>query len=107
MIEAKELCKTFKDRKRGLVNAVDHVSFACKPGEVFGLLGPNGAGKTTTLRLLSTALKPTSGTAIINGADVITEPQRVREQIGFLSGNTGLYGRLTARERSDATSIGV
>jgi sodium transport system ATP-binding protein len=98
MIQARDLSKTFKDRKRGAVKAVDGVSFECKSGEVFGLLGPNGAGKTTTLRMLSTSLKPTSGTATINGIDVAKEPEKVRSQIGFLSGNTGLYGRLSARE---------
>lgn len=98
MIETKDLCKNFKDRKRGTVKAVDHVSFSCKKGEIYGLLGPNGAGKTTTLRIISTALKPSSGTAVINGTDVVADPQKVRQQIGFLSGNTGLYGRLTARE---------
>ncbi len=98
MIETRDLCKNFKDKKRGTVKAVDNVTFSCKPGEVFGLLGPNGAGKTTTLRIISTALRPSSGTALINGIDVSKDPQKVREQIGFLSGNTGLYGRLTARE---------
>lgn len=98
MIEAKALTKIFKDKKRGKVRAVDNISFNCKEGEVFGLLGPNGAGKTTTLRMLSTAIKPSSGTAVIEGADVVKEPQQVRQIIGFLSGNTGLYGRLTARE---------
>ncbi len=98
MIETRDLCKIFKDKKRGQVRAVDNVNLRCKAGEVFGLLGPNGAGKTTTLRIISTALRPTSGTALINGADVAKDPQKVREQIGFLSGNTGLYGRLTARE---------
>jgi sodium transport system ATP-binding protein len=98
MIQAQQLTKVFKDKKRGLVRAVDQVSFTCRPGEVYGLLGPNGAGKTTTLRMLSTAIKPTSGTAMINGVDVTSEPQRVRSQIGFLSGNTGLYGRLSPRE---------
>ncbi len=98
MIEAKNLTKIFKDKKRGEVRAVDDVSFSCKKGEVFGLLGPNGAGKTTTLRMLSTAIRPTSGTALIEGADIVKEPQKVRHVTGFLSGNTGLYGRLTARE---------
>lgn len=98
MIEAKNLVKIFRDKKRGEIRAVDDISFACKEGEVFGLLGPNGAGKTTTLRMLSTALRPTSGTAVISGSDIIKEPQMVRRHIGFLSGNTGLYGRLTARE---------
>jgi len=98
MIEAKNLTKIFKDKKRGEIRAVDDVSFECKPGEIFGLLGPNGAGKTTTLRMLSTALVPTSGTAVIDGIDVAQNPKEVRSHIGFLSGNTGLYGRLTARE---------
>ena len=98
MIQAKELTKIFKDKKRGDVLAVDKVSFTCKPGEVYGLLGPNGAGKTTTLRMLSTALKPTSGTALINDIEVAADPQKVRSQIGFLAGNTGLYGRLSPRE---------
>jgi sodium transport system ATP-binding protein len=98
MIQADNLTKIFKDKKRGEVKAVDQVSFTCEPGVVYGLLGPNGAGKTTTLRMLSTALKPTSGTAVINGVDVTKEPQKVRSQIGFLSGNTGLYGRLSPRE---------
>lgn len=98
MIEAKELTKIFSDKKRGRVVAVDRVSFTCSPGAVYGLLGPNGAGKTTTLRMLSTALRPSSGTALINGLDVIREPQKVRSLIGFLSGNTGLYGRLSVRE---------
>jgi len=98
MIETKSLGKVFKDKKRGQVKAVDDLSFACQSGEIFGLLGPNGAGKTTTLRMLSTALAPSSGTAVINGADIVREPQKVRQTIGFLSGTTGLYGRLTARE---------
>ncbi|UCD94803.1 MAG: ATP-binding cassette domain-containing protein [Candidatus Zixiibacteriota bacterium] len=98
MIIADGLTKVFRDRKRGEVRAADGVSFTCQPGEVYGLLGPNGAGKTTTLRMLSTALRPTSGTASVNGLDVVKEPQRVRSQIGFLSGNTGLYARLSPKE---------
>jgi sodium transport system ATP-binding protein len=98
MIQVQELSKTFSDPKRGTRNAVDRVSFEVLAGEVFGLLGPNGAGKTTTLRLIGTLLKPTSGTAIVNGFDVNREPEKVREQIGFLSGDMGLYARLTPRE---------
>jgi sodium transport system ATP-binding protein len=98
MIQVQELSKTFSDPKRGTRNAVDRVSFEVGAGEVFGLLGPNGAGKTTTLRLIGTLLKPTGGTAIINGFDVNREPGKVREQIGFLSGDMGLYARLTPRE---------
>ncbi len=98
MIEARSLRKVFRDKKRGDVVAVDDVSFRCEAGEVFGLLGPNGAGKTTTLRILSTALKPTAGTIEVDGVDVARDPAEVRRRIGFLSGNTGLYSRLTPRE---------
>jgi sodium transport system ATP-binding protein len=92
------LAKTFADHKGGEVRAVAGVSFACREGEVYGLLGLNGAGKTTTLRMLSTVLTPTAGTATVNGHDIQAAPQSVRESIGFLSGTTGLYPRLTAEE---------
>jgi sodium transport system ATP-binding protein len=98
MIEVCELSKTFQVKKRGEVRAVDGVSFDCRPGEIFGLLGPNGAGKTTTLRMLATILTPTSGRATVAGHDVTREPERVRQQIGFLTGSAGLYERLTPRE---------
>ena len=79
-------------------NAVRDVSFSCGAGQVLGLLGPNGAGKTTSLRMLSTALQPTSGKIMINGDDVIAEPLSMRKRIGFLSGSTSLYHRLTVKE---------
>lgn len=79
-------------------HSVRDVSFQCGKGEVLGLLGPNGAGKTTTLRILSTALQPDAGQVTIGGADVLKKPVQARKQIGFLSSNTGLYGRLTAYE---------
>lgn len=79
-------------------HSVKHVSLRCEKGEVLGLLGPNGAGKTTTLRLLSTALQPDAGNILINGVDVVQDPVSARKKIGFLSGSTGLYGRLTGRE---------
>ena len=78
--------------------AVRNVSFRAETGTILGLLGPNGAGKTTLLRMLSTALKPSNGTAKFDGVDVVKNPLEVRKRIGFLSDNTGLYGRLTARE---------
>jgi len=78
--------------------AVDNVSIECKPGKIFGLLGLNGAGKTTLMRLLSTVLKPTSGTAKVNGFDILTQSQEVKSNIGFLSSDTALYSRLTAEE---------
>jgi sodium transport system ATP-binding protein len=98
VIPVQELSKAFSDPKRGTRLAADRVTFDVRAGEVFGLLGPNGAGKTTTLRLLGTLLKPSSGTAVINGFDINKEPGKVREQIGFLSGDMGLYARLTPRE---------
>ena len=98
MIEARNLTKTFKDKKRGLIKAVDDVSFTCRPGQVYGLLGANGAGKTTTLRLLATLLQPTSGSATLAGHDATTAGAQVRANVGFLAASTALYGRLTARE---------
>lgn len=98
MIEIENLTKVYKDKKRGRVVAVDDVSFVCRPGEVYGLLGPNGAGKTTALRILSTALKPTSGGGRLMGLDIVKQAGEVRRRVGFLAANTGLYGRLTPRE---------
>jgi sodium transport system ATP-binding protein len=94
MIDIINISKSFKN-----VHAVDSISFSVKPGEIIGLLGENGAGKTTTLRMLATMLKPTSGTAKIDGYDILTEGDKVRSQIGILfGGEVGLYDRLTARE---------
>ena len=98
MIEARELTKIFRDKKRGEIRAVDRVSFRCEPGKIFGLLGANGAGKTTCLRVLATILRPSAGAATVGGHDVMTQPEKVRASIGFLSTGTALYGRLTARE---------
>ena len=98
MIHVEELTKDFADLRRGSVAALDGVSFDVHPGEIFGLLGPNGAGKTTCLRVLGTVLKPTSGRAVVAGYDVTTHPEEVRAQIGFMSGNTGIYDRMTAWE---------
>lgn len=98
MIEAVNLTKTFKDKKRGVVRAVDDVSFRCEPGQIYGLLGANGAGKTTALRMIATLLKPASGSATVAGHDVVKEGAQVRAAVGFLAASTALYGRLTARE---------
>jgi len=99
LIRVEGLTKVFPDHRGGEgVRAVDDVSFACREGEVFGLLGLNGAGKTTTLRMLSTVLTPTAGTARIAGHDIREDARAVRHSIGFLSGTTGLYHRLTAEE---------
>jgi len=98
LVVATGLTKIYGGGRKQDTLAGDNVSFTCSEGEVFGLLGPNGAGKTTTLRMLSTVISPTSGTARIAGHDVVREPGLVRAAIGFLSGNTGLYPRLTPRE---------
>jgi sodium transport system ATP-binding protein len=98
MIEVVNLRKSFRDLRRGLVHAVEDVSFEARPGEIFGLLGPNGAGKTTTMRILCTVLRPTGGSARIAGYDVATEPGEVRRHIGFMSANTAVYDRMTAWE---------
>ncbi len=98
MIEARGLVKDFQDKKRGKIRAVDHVSFTCKPGQIYGLLGANGAGKTTTLRMLATILEPSDGTAVVCGHDVIDDPEKVRACVGFLSTATALYPRLSSEE---------
>jgi sodium transport system ATP-binding protein len=98
MIQVRQLTKTYADLRRGQFVALDGVSFEAHEGQIYGLLGPNGAGKTTVLRILSTVLRPTSGTATLNGYDVLTQPALVRHQIGFVSTNTAVYDRMTAWE---------
>jgi sodium transport system ATP-binding protein len=100
-VVVRNLRKIFYDEGRGEVKAVDSITFECREGEVFGLLGANGAGKTTTLRMLSTILAPTSGSASLMGHDVVTDPQGVRKNLGFYSATTALYPRLTTRETID------
>jgi sodium transport system ATP-binding protein len=109
MITVEHLTKTFKvsrQQRRDMgpgfssptVDAVHDISFACQPGRVFTLLGPNGAGKTTTLRLIATMLMPSSGSITVMGIDVAKQPVEARKRMGFLTGNTGLYDRLTPDE---------
>ena len=98
MIEVEGLTKFFTGPDGSDVPAVEDVTFTVNPGEVFGLLGPNGAGKTTTLRMLCTVLKPSLGFATVAGHDVVREAGRVRQSIGFLSANTGIYDRMTPWE---------
>ncbi|MFO0842946.1 MAG: ATP-binding cassette domain-containing protein [Gemmataceae bacterium] len=100
-IQVQGLMKSFRDLRRGLVHAVDGVSFEARPGEIFGLLGPNGAGKTTTMRILCTVLRPTGGTARVAGFDVVTQAAQVRQHIGFMSANTAIYDRMSAWELVD------
>ena len=98
MIRVQALAKSFFDYRKGMVPAVDDISFECRPGTIYGLLGPNGAGKTTTLRMLSTVLRPTGGTAEVAGFDVAHQPGEVRARIGYMSASTGLYDRMSAWE---------
>ncbi|NLF42579.1 MAG: ATP-binding cassette domain-containing protein [Bacteroidales bacterium] len=107
MIEVNQLSKEFKlsrkqQRENGLktdiIKVLDNVSFTCQPGRIFSLLGPNGAGKTTTLRIIATILNPSSGSVKVSGYDTLKDPALVRKSIGFLTGSTGLYERLTPDE---------
>ncbi len=98
MIETFGLFKEFENKKHGKIVAVNNVSFKVSPGEIFGLLGLNGAGKTTTLRILATLMKPTSGSAQVCGADVEKQPEMAKAKLGFLTGSTGLYARLSVSE---------
>ena len=93
MIEARALSKSFN-----AVEAVRDVSFVAPDGHIMGLLGPNGAGKTTTLRMVSTLVRPTRGSALVDGLDVTRDALAVRARLGVLSDARGLYARLTARE---------
>jgi len=98
MIHVRDLTKSYADLRRGQFVALAGISFDALAGQIYGLLGPNGAGKTSALRILSTVLRPTSGSATVNGCDVLTQPARVRHQIGFVSTNTAVYDRMTAWE---------
>jgi ABC-2 type transport system ATP-binding protein len=93
MIIAENLTKKFNG-----FTAVDHISFKVEKGQIFGLLGPNGAGKSTTIRMLCTLTKPTEGTAVVGGYDIIKQPEQVRKVIGIVAEKLILYPQLTAVE---------
>ncbi len=97
MLETHGLRKTFTSR-RGAVEAVRGVDLAVDQGEIFGFLGPNGAGKTTSLRMLTTLLPPSGGEATVAGHDLLREPARVRERIGYVSQSGGIDITATGRE---------
>lgn len=96
MLEVKNLRKEY-----GGLTAVRGISFALQPGDIFGFIGSNGAGKTTTIRMISTLLEPTSGTAVLNGADVRTDPMAVRRMLGYMPDFFGLYDDVKVWEYLD------
>jgi sodium transport system ATP-binding protein len=107
VIEIRHICKSFplnarqrreEGRREKSFKALDGVSLTCSPGRVLTLLGPNGAGKTTLLRMVATMLHPDAGTICVAGHDSVKEPAAVRRHLGFLTGSTGLYDRLTTEE---------
>jgi ABC-2 type transport system ATP-binding protein len=95
-VETRNLVKTFGD-----FVAVDNVSLEVSRGEIFGFLGPNGAGKSTTIRILCGLITPTSGTAMVNGIDVATDPEEVRRNLGYMSQRFSLYDDLTVEQNID------
>lgn len=96
IIQVTDLTKKFKD-----FTAVDHISFTVEQGEMFAFLGPNGAGKTTTIKMLTTLLKPTSGTLRINGHDPLTDQDAVRQSFGIVFQDPSLDDELTAWENME------
>jgi ABC-2 type transport system ATP-binding protein len=85
-------------RKFGAFTAVDRISFEVSRGEIFGFLGANGAGKSTAIRMMCGLLKPTSGTAVVDGVDVTREPEEVKRRIGYMSQKFSLYELLTVEQ---------
>jgi ABC-2 type transport system ATP-binding protein len=100
VIEARDLTKTF-----GTVTAVDHVSFTVTAGEIFAFLGPNGAGKTTTIQMLTTLLRPTSGSIRIDGLDPSAHSLEVRRRFGIVFQDPSLDGELTAYENMELHGV--
>lgn len=93
MIEVKDLVKYY-----GKSPAVDHISFTLEPGKVYGFLGPNGAGKSTTMNIMTGYLAATSGDVIINGNDIVSDPEEVKKNIGYLPEQPPLYMDMTVEE---------
>jgi ABC-2 type transport system ATP-binding protein len=96
VIEVRGLVKSYED-----FTAVKGISFDVSAGAVFGFIGPNGAGKTTTIRILATLLDPTSGSVKVDGHDVVDHPEKVREVIGYMPDDFGVYEGITVAEYLD------
>lgn len=99
MVSAKDLVKTYGEKKE--VMAVDHVSFSVKEAEIFGLIGPDGAGKTSIFRMLTTLLLPDSGSATVEGFDVVKDYKSIRNTVGYMPGKFSLYQDLSVEENLD------
>jgi ABC-type multidrug transport system ATPase subunit len=97
-IEVTNLVKTFRSGSENLIRAVDGVSFKVERGEIFGLLGPNGAGKSTIVRMLTTIVQPTSGSARILDHDVVNDPLNVRKEIAVVLQETAVETLLSVRD---------
>lgn len=95
-IEVKNLTKCF-----GKFTAVDHINFEVPQGKIFGFLGPNGSGKSTTIRMLCGVSSPTEGTAKVLGYDIVKEPEKIKQNIGYMSQKFSLYEELTVEENLD------
>ena len=95
MIEVKDLHKSYD---KGKVNALNGLTFSVEEGEVFGVIGPDGAGKSSLFRILASLLLPDSGTAVMNGHDVLKDYRRVRQIIGYMPGRFSLYQDLSVEE---------
>lgn len=95
MIEVKDLHKSYA---KGKVNALNGITFSVEEGEVFGVIGPDGAGKSSLFRILASLLLPDSGTAVMNGHDVVKDYRRVRQIIGYMPGRFSLYQDLSVEE---------
>ena len=104
LLEVENLKKYFPIKKGilsrtvGEIRAVDGISFAVEPGEIFGFLGPNGAGKTTTIKMLTGQLRPTSGEAQVMGCDVVEEREQLKPQIGVVFDSQNIYERSSGRD---------
>src|ERR1700721_3059433 len=100
MIDVQDLVKNF-----GEFQAVKKISFEVRPGEIFAFLGPNGAGKSTTIKMLTTLLRPTSGSILVDGFDPIEQPSEVRRRIGIVFQDSSLDTNLTAYENMDIHGV--
>ena len=101
-IVVENLVKTYGRRGRAEVRAVDGLSFSVRRGSIFGMLGPNGAGKTTTLRVLTTLVRPTAGTATIEGKDVVSQSLEVRRRIAVVIQEQAAELFLSVRDSLDS-----